>query len=289
MSSIIYKDYTQATLDAEYDNQGKVANFMSYVQEWTALNETTRHDYPDRLSYCYDEPSGQLLDIIYPTDKDGPCPAQVFFHGGYWKALSRENFTFVARAFAEHGIATVIVDYELIPNVSMENLVHQCRLSLAFLYKHAVSLGLDADNLHISGHSAGGHLTAMCLGTDWQEIGQDLPAQIIKSGVGISGLYNLLPIRLSFLQKDLNLPLETAARMSPVHLPEPTSGRLHLVVGGKEGDEYHAQSDGMHHAWPDTAIAPVSLRPYNHFSIISSLADPTSYLATYIRTAMGLP
>ncbi len=289
MSEIIYKNYDQAALDAEYNNQAKVPDFAAYLREFSALNETTRAEYPGLVSYCYDEPTGQLLDIIYPADRgNDPCPVQVFFHGGYWKALSRENFTFVARAFADYGIATVIVDYDLIPAITMEELVRQCRQSLAFLYRHADSLGLDAEDIHISGHSAGGHLTAMCLGTDWQDFAEDLPAQIIKSGIGISGLYNLLPIRLSFLQKDLALSMETAAQMSPVHLPEPTNGRLHLLLGSKEGPEYHAQSTGMHDAWPDQAEPPISLPPYNHFSIVGSLAEPTSYLASYIRQAMGL-
>jgi len=289
MGTIIYKEYDQAGLDAEYNNQGKVADFVAYVKEWGALCETAKADFPDIVPYCYDETSGQLLDIIYPTERpEGGCPVQIFFHGGYWKALSKENFTFVARAFADYGIATAIVDYSLIPEVSMEELVRQCRQSIAFLYQHGDALGLDPDNIHISGHSAGGHLTAMCMATDWSEFGDDFPDQIVKSGVGISGLYNLLPIKLCFLQKDLNLEMLTVGRMSPVNLPEPSSGTLHLVVGGKEGDEYLAQSQGMQDAWPDRAQAPLSLHPYNHFNIMTALADPMSYLAIFIRKAMGL-
>ncbi len=289
LSVIVYKEYDQSSLDAEYNNQAKVSNFMSYVKEWNALCDTTLHEYQDHVTYCYDEGSGQKLDLIYPSDRpNNPCPVQIFFHGGYWKALSKDNFTFVARAFAEHGIATAIVDYGLIPMVTMQELVTQCRRSVAFLYAHSEALGLDADQIHVSGHSAGGHLAAMCLATDWTDLDASLPAQIIKSAVGVSGLYNLLPIKLCFLQADLKLDMETVAQMSPVNRNEPKSGLMHLVVGSKEGDEYLAQSNAMHDAWPEKSTMPQILSPYNHFSIMSSLADPSSELARLIRHSMNL-
>ncbi|MEH6404335.1 MAG: alpha/beta hydrolase [Sneathiella sp.] len=288
MSTIVYKDYDQFGLDVEYNNQMKVADFKSYLGEWSALCATAIHEYSDIKTYCYDEASGQTLDIIYPVEWDGsPCPIQVFFHGGYWKALSKDDFTFVARAFAQYGIATAIVDYQLMPEVTIDVLVHQCQKSLAFLYTNAAELDLDSSNLHISGHSAGGHLVAMCMATDWSEFAPELPKQIIKSGVGISGLYNLLPISLCFLQKDLNLDMETVLRNSPVNFKEPSSGKLHLIVGGLEGREYLAQSDALAASWPEVALAPKVLAPYNHFSIMSSLAEPTSFLSTHIRHVMG--
>ncbi len=290
MSTAIYKDYNQTELDAEYDNRAKVADFFAYMAEGSALCVTGKQEYPDRENLCYDEASAQNIEIVYPADKsDSPCPVQVFFHGGYWKALSKDEFTFVARAFAEYGIATVIVDYQLIPDVSMDELVRQCRQSLVYLYRNAAELNLDPENLHISGHSAGGHLVAICLATDWSQFGLDLPQQIIKSGVGISGLYDLEPIRLCFLQKDLNLDSTSAEKNSPVKLASPTEGRLFPVLGGLEGPEYLAQSTAISAAWPEITEAPIVLAPYNHFSIVNSLADPTSALAILIRRAMGLP
>jgi len=288
MNGIVYKDYDQFGLDVEYNNQLKVADFKSYLAEWSALCATTKHEYSDVKTYCYDEKSGQTLDIIYPVEWDGsPCPIQVFFHGGYWKALSKNDFTYVARAFAQHGIATAIVDYQLMPEVSIDELIRQCRQSLAFLYEHAAGLDLDSSQLHISGHSAGGHIVAMCMATEWSEFSPQLPQQIVKSGVGISGLYNLLPISLCFLQADLNLDMETVLKNSPVNFKEPSKGKFHLLVGGLEGREYLAQSDALAASWPTAAQSPIVLTPYNHFSIMTSLADPTSFLSTHIRHAMS--
>ncbi|MBL4907303.1 MAG: alpha/beta hydrolase [Sneathiella sp.] len=290
MNEIVYKDYSQTDLDAEYNNQAKVADFLSYMKEGAALCATARKEYPDIKTICFDDASGQYLDIVYPKDRTNrPYPVQVFIHGGYWKALSKENFTFVARAFAEYGIATVIVDYQLIPKVTMDELVRQCRQSLAYLHRNASDLDLDPADIHISGHSAGGHLVAMCMGTDWSEFGEDLPVQIIKSGVGISGLYNLLPINLCYLQKDLKLDGATVKHNSPIHLKPPLEGNLHLTLGGLEGEEYLDQSTAMKNAWPNRTAEPIVLAPYNHFSIVNSLADPTSALSTLIRRAMGHP
>lgn len=289
MSHIVYKDYDQFGLDVEYNNQMKVANFKSYLGEWSALCETTKNEYSHIKTYCYDEETSQTLDIVYPVEWDGsPCPIQVFFHGGYWKALSKDEFTFVARAFAQQGIATVIVDYQLMPNISIDTLIYQCRQSLAFLYENAESLKLNSSELHISGHSAGGHIVAMCMATNWTEFSPLFPPQIIKSGVGISGLYNLLPISLCFLQKDLNLDMETVLKNSPVNFKEPSEGKLHLFVGGLEGREYLAQSAALAASWPNVAEEPTTLAPYNHFSIMTSLADPTSFLSTRIRHSMGV-
>lgn len=288
MTKTIYKNYDQQGLDAEYNNRLKVNDFLSYVAEGSALCATAKKEYPKQKNVCFDDKTGTKLDIIYPEGEDGsPYPVQLFIHGGYWKAFSKDDYTFVARAFAEYGIATVIIDYQLIPDITMDELVRQCRKSVAYLYENAAALNLDANNIHISGHSAGGHLVAMCMATDWSEFGANLPNQIVKSGVGISGLYDLKPISLCFLQDDLHLTEEEVERNSPVRLDQPTRSQLHLIVGGKEGPEYLDQNHMMEKAWPNCTNRTVVLAPYNHFSIVNSLADPTSALALFIRRAMG--
>lgn len=287
MTDYVYKKYDQSQLDAEYNNREKVKNFLAYMAEGAALCATAKYEYPDRANFCFDEISGQHLDIIYPARKPaGALPVQVFFHGGYWKALSKDDFSFVARAFAEYGIATVVVDYQLIPEITMDELVRQCRQSLAFLYQNAADLQLDPSDIHISGHSAGGHLAAMCLATNWDAFDPTLPADLVKSAVGISGLYDLEPISLCFLQQELKLSPEAMVNNSPVRLPHPKHGKMVPVLGGLEGDEYLAQSVALTEAWPGISVQPQVLAPYNHFSIINSLADPTSFLSSHIRQVM---
>ena len=288
MTTSVYKDYTRQQLDRQYNNQTKVKNFKNFVAEWSALSATARDEHPNTITCTYDEASNQKLDIVYPvTPSLSAVPVQIFFHGGYWKALSREIFYFVARAFANHGIATAIVDYELIPKTDMAELIRQCRQSAAYIYRNAKDLGLDKDEIHVSGHSAGGHIAAMCLATNWTYFQQGLPGQIIKSAVGVSGLYNLEPISKCFLQDDLKLTNADVTTLSPANLSQPKSGNMHFLVGAEEGPEYICQSEDLAKNWSGISHPPEILAPYNHFTIMSAFSDPTSAPARLIRTAMN--
>ncbi|GLQ05781.1 alpha/beta hydrolase [Sneathiella chinensis] len=289
MSETLFRGLDRQQLDKEYNNIAKVRDYSLFMKEWSALCETTRTEYPNIKTVCFDEGTGQTMDLIYPNGPtDTPRPVQVFFHGGYWKALSKDVFTFIARAFAEQGIVTAIVDYALIPTVSMDELVRQCRQSIAWLFDNAADHSLDPERIFTSGHSAGGHIVAMVAATDWTAFGTGYPVDLVKGGVGISGLYDLEPIRRCFLQDDLKLSEECVAKNSPAGLPAPKSGALQLVVGGYEGPEYLWQSQTMAAAWPGIACPAEVYAPYNHFTIVSSLADPTSKLATAIRAQMGV-
>ncbi len=276
-------------LDPEYNNQSKVKNFKNYVAEWQAMSNTARAEISDVKVFTYDDQSGQKLDLIYPTSRsDAPFPIQVFFHGGYWKALDRSLFYFVARSFADFGIATAIVDYQLIPSIQLSELVRQCRASVAFIYKQAQMLELDKNNIHAFGHSAGGHIAAMCLATKWSEFGEDLPPQILKTASGVSGLYNLEPISKCFLQDDLHLSSEDVKQFSPSKLATPAQGQMHLIVGSKEGQEYEAQSDALFQNWQSISSMPEILAPYDHFTIMSAFSDPTSAPARLVRAATNI-
>ncbi len=289
MTESVYKNYTKEQLDNEYNNQAKVKNFKNFVLEWAALSATARDELPTTTTCIYDESSKQKLDIIYPTvPSQSVVPVQIFFHGGYWKALSREIFYFVSRSFADHGVATVIVDYELIPTIDMAELIRQCRQSVAYIHQNAEELGLNSNEIHVSGHSAGGHIAAMCLATDWPNFQSGLPDQIIKSAVGVSGLYDLLPISKCFLQDDLKLSSMDVTGLSPTHITAPKSGDMHFIVGAAEGPEYINQSETLAKVWPNVSQAPNILEPYNHFTIMSAYADPTSAPARLIRAAMKI-
>jgi autotransporter passenger strand-loop-strand repeat protein len=132
---------------------------------------------------------GERLDI-FPAQAAG-APVNIFVHGGYWHRLDKADFSFVARAFRPAGAATVVINYALMPSVDMDELVRQCRAAVAWTWLNAPSFGSDPDRLYVSGHSAGGHLTAMLLATDWASFG--CPADVVKGGVAISGLNPYLP------------------------------------------------------------------------------------------------
>jgi arylformamidase len=126
----------------------------------------------------------------------------------------------------------------------------------------------------------------MLMATDWTAFGR--PAGIVKGGVAISGLYDLEPIRLCYLNDVLALTPETSRRNSPVTLPAPRAGALVLALGGDEGPEYHRQTDDLAAAWGVKPADVLDMAGHNHFSIIGEMADPFSPLARAIQEQMGL-
>ena len=285
MGEAIFLGYDQEALDREYDNRRKVPDFADYFARYASESAAARREFECRLDVPYGPAPGETLDI-FPA---GPsAPIQLFIHGGYWRAMDKADFNYVARAFRPAGAAVVVINYALVPAVDMDELVRQCRASVAWVYRHAGSFGGDPERLFISGHSAGGHLVAMLMSTDWRAWG--LPADVIKGGSGISGLYDLEPIRLCYLNRDLGLGPEQTRRLSPVHLPPERSGPLLLPVGGLEGPEYHRQTDELARAWWKRGLPceVLDMPGLDHFSIVAQLGNPASDLARAILRQMGL-
>jgi len=210
---------------------------------------------------------------------------QVFYHGGYWQALAKESFHFLAEGFAPAGMTTVIVNYPLAPEATMERIVAACCRSLIWLHRHIAAYGGDPAQLHIAGHSAGGHLVAMLLATNWPAMAPDLPANLISSGVALSGLFDLHPIQRSYLNTVLSLDDNDVQRFSPRRLLPAYLCPLLLTVGDRESAEYHAQSRDLAQRWLAHGMPVNELRQpgHHHFSILTTLADPTSPLHRALR------
>src|SRR5262249_34622070 len=241
MAKPVYRDYDQQALDAEYNNREKVKDSADWLSRYAVASAEARAALPCRLDVPYGSHAGERLDV-FPA-RGGAAPVHVFIHGGYWHRLDKSDSSFVARAFQLSGAAVVVINYALIPTVDMDELVRQCRPSSAWVHRNAVSFGGDPNRIFVSGRSAGGHLAAMLMSTDWSAFA-GLPADVIKAGCGISGLYDLDPIRLSYLNEVLTLTPEDARRLSPVHCPPARSGPLLLVVGGLEGPELSRRGGG---------------------------------------------
>jgi arylformamidase len=286
----VFLHHDRASLDREYDNRAKVPAFPDYLERWSGRSRVLRDGGAGCREIAYGGSPAETLDLYPPVAGDIPAPVQVFFHGGYWKSLSKREFGFVAESFRPAGAATAVVDYGLIPAVTMDELVDQCRRALAWLWEHADEQGFDRERIHVSGHSAGGHLVAMLLATDWPVFRGGLPADLIKGGCGISGLYDLEPIRLCYLNEELGLDSVTVARNSPVRLIARNPAPLLLPVGELEGSEYRRQSEDLASAWGRQGLSPevLVMTGHDHFSIVDQLGDPQSELSRAILAQMGL-
>ena len=285
-TSPVFRDYDQKALDREYNNREKVADAAAWLARYASQSARARTELASRLDVRYGTHPGETLDIFL-TPRRGLAPVHAFIHGGYWHRLDKADFSFVARAFQPAAAAVVVVNYALIPTVDMNELVRQCRAAIAWVYRNAESFGGDPDRVTISGHSAGGHLVAMLMSTDWKGA-EGLPADVIKAGCGISGLYDLEPIRLSYLNDVLTLTPEHARRNSPVRLVPERANPLLLAVGGEEGPEYHRQTDDLAAAWRRRGLPcdVMDMAGLNHFSIMGQLETPSSELSRAILEQM---
>ncbi len=287
----VFLGYDREALDREYNNRGKVRDFADYLARYPAESERTRRELPTRLDLRYGPSPGETLDV-FPApgeSRKGSAPVQVFIHGGYWMALDKRDFSFVARAFHDAGAVVAVINYALIPTVDMDELVRQCRASIVWLHRNVEALGGDPRSIFVSGHSAGGHLAAMLMATDWPAFA-GLPADVVKGAAGLSGLYDLEPIRLSYLNDTLGLTPESARRHSPVHLAPVSRGPLLLAVGDGEGPEYHRQSQDLATAWRRRGVVceVLDMPGIDHYAIVTQLEDGGSDLARAIRRQMNL-
>lgn len=274
----VYRDLDQTGLDAQYNIRAQIPDHPDISRRWAADSARVRTAMGSRAKI--DIPFGsdalQKLDLFL-TEKPG-APLLVFIHGGYWRAQDKSEFSYVAETYVASGINLAVVNYRLAPRVTMDDIVADIRASIAFLHKSSAVHGYASDKIYVSGSSAGGHLTVMSLMTDWTDFG--LPADTLKGGCALSGLYDLEAIRLCYLNKEIGLDQPTAKRNSPIlHLPK-SSAPLILSVGGAESPEFHRQQSEFADAWRGAGLAcsVVDQVGGHHFDMIDRLADPSSEL-----------
>jgi len=288
----VFRDYAQAELDSQYDNRSHVPDHEEIYRVRAAGAEAVLAKVQTRLDVAFDASAEETLDIYLPeaAGPDDGTAINVFLHGGYWFSRHKDDFRFLAGGLTARGSALIIVNYALIPSVDMTELVRQCQAAVAWAYDNAATFGGDKNNIHVSGHSAGGHLTAMMMATDWPSFADNLPADLVKSGCAISGVYDLEPIRLGFMQETLGFSTEDVAAYSPMNLTPATDAPLIVAVGGAETDEFLRQSKEFTPMWQQAGIdcSLMVVPEMNHFTILGELAEPDSALTNATAKLMGL-
>ena len=279
MGDIIYREFDQEALDAQYNCRGMVPDFDDHMVRWTGLSKQAFDRFETRADLAYGVKPAEKLDLFIPAG-GGPHPLMIFIHGGYWRAMDKDVHAFPALSFVPDGIALASINYTLAPAADMDEIVGECRVALAWCHRNAAELNIDPDRIHVSGHSAGGHLTAMMLVTDWPAFDPDLPAGLVKSGVPISGLYDLEPIRLTYLNEDVRLTEDLAARNSPVALVPRGPGSMVIAAGGIESGEFHRLQTELVENWRPHIddIEAVAMPGLHHFNVVTALGEADSPL-----------
>lgn len=264
---MLYRHFaTQEEIDRAYDPMlGRDPAVL--VKDWRERSEASRARHRVSLDLPYGPSLAERMDIFHADNPQSPV--HVFFHGGYWRALSHREFSFIVDDLVKAGITVAVVNYALCPQVRFSELVRQSQAAVAHVYTHAAELDVDPEQLSISGHSAGGHLCAMLMSTDWEGT-FGLSNQLIRGALCISGLYDLQPFPWSWLQPKLQLTGRDVQEFSPLWLPCRVPAPIRLVAGGQEPDEFACQMSAYAERLTQQGqnVTQQLLPDVDHFSIL---------------------
>ncbi len=268
--------YPPAFCNDQYDNGRRVAGLPAILADWRARATTARRTTRHRPSLGYGLGPAETFDLFEPDDDaTRDRPLLVFIHGGYWRSLSKDDFAWIAPAYVARGAKVAVVDYGLAPRVPLETIVRQNLRALATMWLNAERLGIARDRIVVSGHSAGGHLTAMMLAARWPAYDPRLSTNLLRGGVAISGLFDLEPIRHApYLNADLQLTLDRVAPLSPLYMTPASDAPLVTAVGGDESDEFRRHTRELGVAWSSVLREDVPLPGANHFTACERFATP---------------
>ncbi len=282
----VWLDYTQAELDDQYNQRILVPDADDYMARWGAVSERLRATLKCRLDVAYGPSDAERLDI-FPAASAG-APVVVYFHGGAWTRWDKANNSFQSAPFTAAGATFVSVGFALVPAVTLDELIRQCRAAVAWVYANATGFGADPDRLHVAGHSSGGHEVAMLATTDWA--GWGLPGDAIKGAFAASGIYDLEPVRLSSRNEYLDLDTCAARRNSPIHHIRDAMPPMVIAYGEGEQREFRRQSITFAQALRDRghAVRELDLSGLNHFEVAERYGDAAGSLLGAVFEEMGL-
>lgn len=282
----VYLTYSQAELDAQYNQGTLVPDITPYRERWAAESARVRDALPCQLDVPYGDGLDEKLDIFPAENGPNGVPVMLYVHGGAWRALSKNESSFPAECFTNAGAAWVATDFTLVPAGTLAEQVRQNRAALTWLWNNARSFGGDPNRIYVAGHSSGAHVAATLVQDNWRR-SAGLPEDVIKGAVLVSGMYDLEPVRLSARNDYLELDELTAARLSPIrNIPERLPP-LALFWGAGELDEFRRQP--RHFAetlWSREYEAEAAeISDANHFDLSFGFADPKSPI---LRTSLGM-
>ncbi len=259
--------------EAEYNNRARVPEHPQIFERWQrdgdAYRAQAQAEGRAELGLRFGPTPRQTIDVFAPKGAAAPTPLALFIHGGYWRSLDPSMFSHLARGLNAHGVTVAVSGYDLVPQVSIADIVAQSQAACVFLSKKF------GKRIMVSGHSAGGHLAGCMLATDWAKLGA--PADLVPASYAISGLYDLAPLLHLSGNAEFKLTEASAKAISPLFWPAPKGKVFDAVVGGIESSEFLRQSKIIAEAWANGNETRYEAVPgMNHFTVIDAMADPGS-------------
>ncbi|ARP98027.1 alpha/beta hydrolase [Pseudorhodoplanes sinuspersici] len=267
--------------NAAYNNRAHVPELPQIIAQWekdaaTYRNAMSRQGRAE-LDVRYGSTSRQIVDLFHG---ENDAPWAIFIHGGYWRALSPKEHSHLARGLTERGINVAMAGYDLSPQVTLAEIIEQMRAATLFLWKRF------ARHMTVYGHSAGGHLTACVMATDWTKLDAGAPRDLLPTGLAISGVFDLTPLVHTDMNADYKLDNAGARASSPLFWPAPTGKTLDVIVGAAELPEFVRQSKAIADTWGAEGVKTSyeAVPGKHHFNVIADLAEPKSAMVERLVT-----
>ncbi len=261
--------------EVEYNNRARVPEHAEIFARWAtdaaAYRERMQADENAELALAYGTSPRQTVDLFFP-EATGHTPLALFVHGGYWRSLEASTFSHMAAGLNAKGVAVAVAGYDLCPQVTIGQIINEIRTACLFLWRRF------GQRLMVYGHSAGGHLAACMVATDWKKLDPKAPADLVPAGYSVSGLFDLAPLVHTAMNSDLRLDEVEVGRVSPLNWPVAPGRAFDAVVGGAESSEFLRQSRIVVDAWRQKGIDAryEEIAGANHFTVLDPLSDPNS-------------
>jgi arylformamidase len=257
----VFREYDQKTLDDQYEQRAWVPHADEIIRRYAAASDRVRKKLGEPRIERYGPTPPETLDIYGQGRK-----ALVFVHGGAWKRQSSREQAFPAEPIIEAGAAYVALNFGLLPAVTLPQMVAQVCRGIEWVAQNL------SDYVVLCGHSSGGHLGGCAL----------IKTEVVKKALLVSGIYDLLPVRLSARNDYVRLDERLEHEYSPIRHLEKIRCQVTVAWAENESAEFYRQSK----EFADKLGAPAIIaKGLNHFEIIETLADPGSPLG---RAALNM-
>ena len=257
----------------QYNARASIPDHPEIFSRWQRDSALVRRTHAGLLDVPYGSTIGERLDF-YPAHKSS-APLLVFIHGGWWRSLDKSDFTFIVPGYRDAGFNVALTNYTLAPTASIEDITREQLRALAWLYRNAGRYDYDPERIVVAGHSAGGHLAPMMMAAQWDEWSDDLPVDLVKAGVLMSGLFDLEAVsHVDFVADDLQLTAERVNKLSPAWMPQSHPAPFITSVGDLESEEFKRQNQLISESWFENHRHDVLLNDYNHLTICDAFGTP---------------
>ncbi len=258
--------------ELQYNPRTTVANASEIIPAWKIRAAETREKFLFDADIFYGPHPREVLDFYRAPNSKA---TMIYIHGGYWRMLSKVETSWVADGFVGQGVSVALINYPLCPDVSLGDIRGSIISAFVHVYKDVLN-DEERANIIVAGHSAGGHLAALHLATDWAAYG--MPENPVAGVIAISGIYDVAPLIHTSMNADICLTEESAPALNLMASEIKSRAPIVFVVGGDEPSEFHRQAADLAKAWASLHPKILNLPHTNHFTVVDSLADPQGEL-----------